>query len=100
MFIPGFVHKAKPLTILTKKLAEWKWGEEQQAAFEGIKELITSKPVLAHPRLEEPFELEVDMSGYAIGAVLMQRQKDGKRHLVAFFSATLNAAEWNYDIYD
>ena len=30
----------------------------------------------------------------------MQRQEDGKRHLVGFYSATLNPAECNYDIYD
>ena len=65
-----------------------------------LKTLITNKPVLAHPHLDQPFELEVDASGYAIGAVLMQRQKDTKRHPIAFFSATLNAAEQNYDIYD
>src|ERR1700744_3719675 len=87
MFIPGFADEAKPLTMLTKKLAEWVWGEEQEAAFENIKTLITSEPVLAHPRLDQPFELEVDASGYAIGAVLMQRQKDEKQHPIAFFSA-------------
>ena len=40
------------------------------------------------------------MSGYAIGAVLMQCQDDGKCHLVGFYSTTLNDAEHNYDIYD
>jgi hypothetical protein len=50
--------------------------------------------------MDKKFELEVDASGYAIGAVLMQRQEDGKRHPVGFYSATLNNAEQNYDIYD
>jgi hypothetical protein len=50
--------------------------------------------------MDKQFELEVDASGYAIGAVLMQRQEDGKCHPVGFYSATLNNAEQNYNIYD
>src|SRR6202012_5265155 len=100
IFIPGFAHWAKLLTMLTKKMEEWKQMEEQERTFQDIKQLVTSKPVLVHPKLDKPFELEVDASGYAIGAVLMQRQNDKKRHPIAFFSATLNATEQNYDIYD
>src|ERR1700744_989064 len=100
VFIPGFSEHAKPLTILTKKDQEWMWTEEQECLFQTIKELIMSEPVLAHPELDQPFELEVDASGYAIGAVLLQRKKDNKRHPIAFYSATLTAAERNYDIYD
>ena len=78
MFIPGFAHEAKLLTMLTKKNVEWEWGSKQQASFEKLKDLICSEPVLAHPKLSNPFELEVDASGYAIGAVLMQQQVDKK----------------------
>ena len=56
--------------------------------------------MLLHPILTEPFELEVDASGYALGAVLMQQGKDGKRHPVGFYSSSLTPAERNYDIYD
>ena len=48
------------------------WGEKQQEAFETLRKRITSEPVLKQPQLEQPFEVEVDASGYAIGAVLMQ----------------------------
>jgi hypothetical protein len=50
--------------------------------------------------MDKQFELEVDASGYALGAVLMQRQEDGKHHPVGFYLMTLNDAERNYDIYD
>jgi hypothetical protein len=36
------------------------------------------EPILRQPQMDKQFELEVDASGYAIGAVLMQRQEDGK----------------------
>ena len=56
--------------------------------------------MLAHPVLQDQFELEADTSGFAVGAVLLQKKKDDKRHLVGYYLATLNAAEQNYNIYD
>jgi hypothetical protein len=52
------------------------------------------------PVLTDQFDLEVDASGFAIGAVLLQKKEDGKRHPVGYCSATLNEAERNYDIYN
>ena len=98
-FIYQFSHIARPLNKLTRKDTPWTWGERQQEAFETLRKRITSEPVLKQPQLDQQFEVEVDASGYAIGAVLMQRDKKGKRHPVAYFSNTLNEAEQNYDIY-
>ena len=98
-FIYQFSHIARPLNELTRKETLWTWGERQQEAFETLRKRITSEPVLKQPQLEQPFEVEVDASGYAIGVVLMQRDERGKRHPVAYFSSTLNEAEHNYDIY-
>jgi hypothetical protein len=99
-FIRGFAKLAKPLNNLMKKDAPWAWGDDEQNAFDTLKRRITEEPILQQPQMDKQFELEVDTSGYAIGAVLMQRQEDGKRHSVGFYSATLNDAERNYDIYD
>ena len=63
---------ARPLNKLTRKDTEWRWTNEEQHAFKTLKTLVTSEPVLAHPNLEQPFELEVDASGFALGAVLLQ----------------------------
>ena len=93
IFIRGFAHHAQPLNKLTRKDTPWQWGEEEDKAFRKLKDLVTSEPVLAHPDQDTPFELEVDASGYAIGAVLSQRKSNNKLHPVAYFSATLNEAE-------
>jgi hypothetical protein len=99
-FIRGFAHIARPLNELTRKDAEWLWTERCQKAFNELRDRVTSEPVLAHPELDKQFELEVDASGFAVGAVLLQRKEDGKRHPIAYFSKTLNEAQRNYDIAD
>ena len=56
--------------------------------------------MLRQPQLDKPFEVEVDTSGFTLGGVLLQRQEDGKKHPIGYYSATLNEAQWNYDIYE
>jgi ribonuclease HI len=65
-----------------------------------LKNRVTTEPILAQPQVDKQFELEVDASGFATGAVLMQRGEDNKKHPIGYYSATLNDAERNYDIYD
>jgi len=43
--------------------------------FEELKEKITSQLVLALPRREGKFRVEMDASGHAIGGVLFQEQE-------------------------
>jgi len=99
-FIKEFAFIARPLHKLTRKDQEWRWGTEEQNAFDTLKKRVTTEPVLAHAKLDNQFELEVDASGYAVGATLLQRKEDGKKHPIGYYSATLNEAQRNYDIYD
>ena len=98
-FIKGFAQIARPLNELTKKDIEWNWTSRQEEAFNKLKERVTCEPVLAHPELDKQFEVKVDTSGFTLGAVLLQKKEDGKKHPIAYYSSTLNAAECNYDIY-
>ena len=50
--------------------------------------------------MDEQFELEVDASGSAMGAVLLQQQPDGTKRPINFMSKTFNQAQRNYDIFD
>ena len=99
-FIAGFSKIALPLNALTKKGQPFVWTAATQQAFDTLKRKVTEEPVLLHPILTRPFELEVDASGFAIGAVLMQKGDNDRRHPVGFYSTTLTPTERNYDIYD
>ena len=48
-FIESFSRIAKPLTNITDKDLDFVWGEEQQKAFDTLKEKLCQQPILAHP---------------------------------------------------
>jgi hypothetical protein len=99
-FIRNFSSIAKPLNTLLKKDVKWNFGNTEKMAFEQLKKLICEEPVLIQPDQTKPFEVEVDASNYAVGAVLMQRDDKNVLHPVAFFSKTMNEAQRNYDVYN
>ena len=58
-----------------KKDVEWNWTSRQEDVFNKLKDRVTSEPVLAHPELNKQFEVEVDASGFTLGAVLLQKER-------------------------
>jgi transposase InsO family protein len=100
-FIQDFSHHARPLFDLTKNDVKWHWSTDEQSAFDALKSLITSAPILTSPDNTRPFRIEADSSDFATGAVLSQQSaEDGKWHPVAFLSKSLSAVERNYEIHD
>ena len=85
---------------LLKKGVLFKWKQEQEDAFQELKQVVQKEPVLLQPDQKKPFEVEIDASKYAIGAVLMQKDDKGILHPVAYFSKSLNSAQRNYDVYN
>jgi hypothetical protein len=86
---------AGPLTALLKKGAEFEWTPEAQLAFDSVKQLLTSAPILMPPDPTLPFTLYCDSSAFANGAVLTQGEGDAQR-VVAFGSKKLNGAQTRY----
>jgi hypothetical protein len=99
-FIKDFAKIVRPLTTLTCKGVQWKWTEEEQYAFDTLKTMFTTAPILQIPNDFHPYRLETDSSDFATGAVLEQQGEDGKWRPVAFYSKSLNVHERNYEIYD
>lgn len=98
-FIRNYSAVASPLTKLTSVKLTFSWSPEADRAFEHLKHLFCSAPVLCHPDPSAQFVVEVDASESGVGAVLSQRSSsDQKFHPCAFFSRQLTAAEKNYDV--
>ena len=97
--MPSFARVAAPLTDLLRKGKPAQledFGEKESEAFENLKQLLTSAPVLSLPRDDLPVSIETDASDYQIGVVLMQTHEDGEKHPVGYWSRTLQPAERNY----
>ena len=77
-FIKDFTRVARLINVLTRKDEKWQWEEVQQKAFDELKRIFTSKPVLAAPDLDKEFRVEADASNYATGGVLSMKCSDKK----------------------
>jgi len=64
------------MNMLTRKDVKWVWEESQQKAFDELKGVFMTKPVLATPDLDKEFRVEVDASNYATGEVLSMKYSD------------------------
>ncbi|GJT74255.1 putative reverse transcriptase domain-containing protein [Tanacetum coccineum] len=94
-FIEGFSKIAKPLTKLTQKNKNYIWGEEQESAFQLLKQKLYEAPILALPEGNDDFVVYCDASLQGLGAVLMQREK-----VIAYASRQLKPHEENYTTRD
>ncbi|KAI0995652.1 hypothetical protein K3495_g12528 [Podosphaera aphanis] len=84
-FVNGFSEITAPFTSLTKKGTIWKWGPDENNAFEKLKLVFASEPVLAQWDPERHMVLEADCSGYALGGCLSQGDDLGHLRLVAYY---------------
>lgn len=94
-FINNFSNVAYPLTCLTQKNKKFEWSEECQNAFNTLKHLLTTAPVLSYPSTTDKFILDTDASAYGVGAVLSQMQ-NGEEVVIANGSKTLSRSQMGY----
>ncbi|CAN6557480.1 unnamed protein product [Malus baccata var. baccata] len=94
-FIKDFSKISNPLCRLLQKDVSFEFNEECEKAFNHLKEMLTSAPIIVPPDWSLPFELMCDASDYALGAVLGQR-KEKRPHVIYYASRTLNDAQLNY----
>ena len=84
-----------PLTDLLKKGVKFVWSEDCVSAFQKLKSLLSSFPVLRSPNYDLPFVLAVDASAYAMGSVLLQ-EHDNVLLPVCYFSRKFSDTQLRY----
>ena len=90
-FMPQLSTICEPLRRLTDKDVEFDWMQQHDEAFEKLKSLLSSAPILKFYDVNKDVTIECDSSDVGLGAVLMQ---DG--HPVAYASRALTPTERNY----
>jgi transposase InsO family protein len=99
-FIKDFATLSEPLVRLTKKDTPFQWKEEQETAFQRLKESFFSDAILTTLDPERKAVIECDSSGFAIGATLSQEDNSGNLRTVAYLSRKFTPYEANYPIHD
>lgn len=94
-FIPGFPDLARPLTMLLKKNAVFRFGDTQKQSFEALKEKLMSAPLLIQADCSKPFIVRTEASNYALGGVLLQGEEK-EENPIEFASRLLTPAKQNY----
>ncbi|GJT45371.1 putative reverse transcriptase domain-containing protein [Tanacetum coccineum] len=80
---------------LMQKDRKFDWGEEQETAFQLLKQKLCVAPILALPEGSDDFVVYYDASIKGLGAVLMQRMK-----VISYTSRQLKIHEKNYTTHD
>jgi hypothetical protein len=94
-FIPDFSKIVKPIIELLKNDVKFNWSPKCNEAFEQLKTLLTTAPVLAQPDIEKLFDVYCDASGLGLGCVLMQEGQ-----VIAYASRHLRRHEEHYPTHD
>lgn len=97
-FCRNFLTVVAPLANLLREKAKYLWSASCQQAFNNVKLLLCSPPVLATSCMNCPFKLLVDASDVGSVAVLPQNDSGGLEQLVSFYSKKFNQFQLNYSV--
>src|SRR5437868_14706018 len=82
-FIQGFSAIAQPLNQLLHINTKYEWNNQQQEAFDELKQRLVIAPILIYPNYKAEFILSTDASYNRFGATLSQIADDGKNILLS-----------------
>ena len=95
-FIKNFATISQPLNKLTSDNVKFAWDTSCEKAFQTLKQQLLREPILAFPKPNSTFVVEVDASDYAAGGVLSQEGEDHVLHPVAYFSTAFTSSQRNW----
>ena len=70
-FLPSLAVMSKPLRDLLSKKNMWRWGEPQEQAFQAVKKVLSSSPILSFYRSDRDTVISADASSFGVGSVLL-----------------------------
>ena len=96
-FISNLSGRIAPFMGLVKIKSddEFRWGAEQQQAFDEIKEYLSKPPVLVPPQQDRPFYVYLSVGDTSIASVLVQKH-DSQERVVFYLSRRILDAETRY----
>ena len=95
-FCHNFSDVTAPLTNLLRKDVKFDWTEGCRCAFDRVKALLSTDPVLRAPDFNQPFSMMTDASDVGAGAVLTQKDAEGIDRPISFFSKKFSKSQKNY----
>lgn len=98
-FVKDFSKHAVPLNPLVGKNVPFVWNSDSDNAFNYLKEVLSSAPIMTLSDFKVPFKVYTDFSKRAFGALLAQ-VKDGLEHVVAYASRALNVKQRCWSTFD
>lgn len=98
-FVRDYASISFDLYSLLKKDAVWQWSPVQQKAFNHLKEVLTSRPLLSLFRREGDIEVHTDASSRGLAGILLQKQNDDLKP-IAYFSRKTSREEAMYHSYE
>ena len=90
-YLPHLSEACEPLRRLTDKDAVFAWQSQQENAFNAVKQLVSTEPVLRYYDVTEEVTIQCDASEVGLGATLLQKGQP-----VAFASRALSQTEQRY----
>lgn len=95
-FISNLAAKTEPLRRLLRAGSSFQWNQEQQEAFDNIKQAVADTKYLGFFDRKDKTKLIVDASPEGLGAVLLQENREGQHRIISFASKSLTDLERKY----
>lgn len=72
---------------------------KKKKSFNTTKEKNSTTPGLALPDPQQPFKIEIDANGYAMGSILIQKRKHVCYHYETFSQVVVNYTMYDKELY-
>jgi len=95
-FICNYSTISEPLRRLLSKSEPFRWSDEQELAFETLKDRLCNSPILAHPDINKPMIISTDASKHGLGYILSQLDSLGRERVISYNGRATRSYEKNY----